>query len=86
MDRFAAMLTLFLVLFGLLILTLAMFARAPIFTSLMLSLVYSLYLFVVNEKSGIHNAQEHENRFWTVFWLLLRYVRACTLLHAYICK
>lgn len=70
MDRSAAMLLLFMTFFGLLILILAMFAVAPIFTSLTLALFYALYHFVRDEKSGIHNAQEHENRFWTIFWLI----------------
>ena len=36
----------------------------------MVSLLYSLYLFVTNESSSFHHAQEFENRFWTIFAVL----------------
>ena len=71
MDRSAAMLVLFMFLFGMLMFTLAMFAYMPIFTSLILSLVYVLYQVMKNEKSGVLSTQEHENRFWTIFWLVV---------------
>jgi hypothetical protein len=50
---------------------LALFAVAPIFCSCLVSLLYSLYLFMAYEESGVHHAQEFENRFWTIFALLL---------------
>lgn len=53
------------------LLVLALFAVAPITTSCVTSLLYSLYLFIAYEESGVHHAQEHENRFWTVFAVLL---------------
>lgn len=49
----------------------ALFAYAPFVCSCLVSLVYSLYLFMANEQSGVHYAQEHENRFWTILALLL---------------
>ena len=49
---------------------LALFAVAPIVCSCLLSLVYTLYLFMAYEESGVHHAQEFENRFWTIFALL----------------
>ena len=49
---------------------LALFAVAPIVCSCLLSLVYTLYLFMAYEESGVHHAQEYENRFWTIFALL----------------
>lgn len=48
----------------------ALFAVAPLFCSCLLSLVYGLYLFMAYEESGVHFAQEYENRFWTIFALL----------------
>lgn len=50
---------------------LALFAVAPIICSCLVSLLYSLYLFVAYEESSVHHAQEFENRFWTIFALLL---------------
>ena len=49
---------------------LAIFAVAPVFTSCLISLLYTLYLFIANESSNVHRAQEFENRFWTIFALL----------------
>lgn len=37
---------------------LALFAVAPVICSCLLSLVYSLYLFMAYEESGVHHAQE----------------------------
>jgi hypothetical protein len=50
---------------------LALFAVAPIICSCLVSLLYSLYLFMAYEEMGVHHAQEFENRFWTVFALLM---------------
>src|SRR3569832_470683 len=50
---------------------LALFAVAPIICSCLVSLLYSLYLFMAYEESGVHHAQEFENRFWTIFAVLL---------------
>lgn len=52
------------------LLLLALFAVAPIICSCLLSLIYTLYLFIAYEESGVHHAQEYENRFWTIFALL----------------
>lgn len=52
------------------LMVLALFAVAPIVCSCLLSLVYTLYLFMAYEESGVHHAQEYENRFWTIFALL----------------
>jgi len=60
------MLILLGLLVGMVLLFLAIFAVAPIFCSCIISLIYTLYLFIANEASGIHHAQEFENRFWTV--------------------
>jgi hypothetical protein len=49
---------------------LALFAVAPVFCSCLLSLLYTLYLFLANEEHGVHHAQESENRFWTIFAVL----------------
>lgn len=49
---------------------LALFAVAPVVCSCLLSLLYTLYLFMAYEESGVHHAQEFENRFWTIFALL----------------
>ena len=53
------------------LIVLALFAVAPIVCSCLLSLFYSLYLFMAYEESGVHHAQEFENRFWTIFAGLL---------------
>jgi hypothetical protein len=53
------------------LLMLALFAVAPVICSCLLSLLYSLYLFMAYEDSSFHSAQEFENRFWTIFGLLL---------------
>lgn len=50
---------------------LALFAVAPIICSCLFSLMYSIYLFMAYEEMGVHHAQEFENRFWTIFALLL---------------
>lgn len=50
---------------------LALFAVAPIICTCLITLFYSLYLFMAYEESGVHHAQEFENRFWTVFALFL---------------
>mmetsp|Transcript_25958 Transcript_25958/g.54032 ORF Transcript_25958/g.54032 Transcript_25958/m.54032 type:complete len:1266 (-) Transcript_25958:28-3825(-) len=71
MDRFAALLLMLTLSLTLLLIFLALFARSPIFSSLITALLYTLYLFVANEKAGVHNAQEFENRFWTVFALMV---------------
>lgn len=55
---------------SLVLMLLALFAVAPIFCSCLVSLLYTLYLFFTNEESGVHHAQEFENRFWTIFALL----------------
>ena len=39
---------------------LALFAIAPITCSCLVSLLYSLYLFIAYEESGLHYAQEFE--------------------------
>lgn len=70
MDRFAAMLIFFGVGLVLLLLLLALFAAAPILCSILVSLFYTLYLFLAHEDAGVHHAQEFENRFWTIFALL----------------
>lgn len=63
-----------LILLGVLVSTvlmiLALFAVAPVFCSCLVSLLYTLYLFLANEEHGVHHAQEFENRFWTIFALL----------------
>lgn len=71
MDRFAAMLILLGCLVSTVLIVLALFAVAPIVCSCLLSLFYSLYLFMAYEESGVHHAQEFENRFWTIFAGLL---------------
>ena len=50
---------------------LALFSVAPIFCSCLAALMYILYYFIANETSGMHHAQEFENRFWTIFAFLL---------------
>ncbi|KAG7361269.1 TRAPP trafficking subunit Trs65-domain containing protein [Nitzschia inconspicua] len=70
MDRFFAMLILLGVLVSLVLMILALFAVAPIVCTCLLSLVYTLYLFMAYEESSFHHAQEYENRFWTIFALL----------------
>lgn len=71
MDRVAAM----ILLLGLMVVTvlflLALFSVAPIFCSCLAALLYILYYFLANEASGIHHAQEFENRFWTLIAMLL---------------
>ena len=67
MDRVAAMLILLGMLVGAIFAILALFAVAPVICSCLLSLVYTLYLFMAYEESGVHHAQEYENRFWTIF-------------------
>lgn len=52
------------------LLFLALFATSPIFSTCIVSLLYSVYLFVTNESSSFHHAQEFENRFWTIFAVL----------------
>lgn len=49
----------------------AYFTAAPVTCSCLITLGYSLYLFMRYEESGVHQAQEFENRFWTVFGMLL---------------
>ena len=49
---------------------LAFFAVAPILCTCLLSLVYTLYLFIAYEESGVHHAQEYENRFKTILVML----------------
>uniref|UniRef100_A0A7S4ERR4 Uncharacterized protein n=1 Tax=Pseudo-nitzschia australis TaxID=44445 RepID=A0A7S4ERR4_9STRA len=70
MDRVVAMLILLALLVTFVFLFLALFAMAPICCSCLLSLVYTLYLFVAYEEHGVHHAQEYENRFWTIFAML----------------
>jgi hypothetical protein len=70
MDRFAAMLILCGAGILLVLLLLALFAAAPILCSILVSLCYTLFLFVAHEDAGVHHAQEFENRFWTIFALL----------------
>lgn len=55
----------------LLLLFLAFFAVAPIFCTSVGSLLYTLFYFLMNESHEVHNAQEFENRFWTIFAVLL---------------
>jgi len=50
---------------------LALFAMSPIFCTSVGSLLYTLYYFISNEAHEVHNAQEFENRFWTIFAVLL---------------
>jgi hypothetical protein len=49
---------------------LALFAISPIFCTSIGSLIYTLFLFILNESHDVHNAQEFENRFWTIFAIL----------------
>lgn len=70
MDRVAAMLILLGLLVASVFMLLALFAYAPIFCSCLLSLLYTLYLFMAYEEHGVHHAQERENQFWTIFALL----------------
>jgi len=70
MDRVLAMLMLLALLVAFVLIFLALFAMAPICCSCLLSLVYTLYLFMAYEEHGVHHAQEYENRFWTIFALL----------------
>lgn len=50
---------------------LALFSVSPIFCCCLAALLYILVYFLANEESEIHHAQEFENRFWTVFSVLL---------------
>jgi len=70
MDRVVAMLMLLALLVAFVLMFLALFAMAPIYCSCLLSLIYTLYLFMAYEEHGVHHAQEYENRFWTIFALL----------------
>jgi len=70
MDRIAAMLILLGVLVSMVLFLLALFALSPVFCSCLVSLLYTLYLFLANEEHGVHHAQEFENRFWTIFAVL----------------
>ena len=70
MDRFAAMLILLGCLVSTVLVVLSLFAVAPVVCSCLLSLFYSLYLFMAYEEHGVHHAQERENQFWTIFALL----------------
>jgi len=70
MDRVVAMLILMALLVAVVLILLALFNQAPICCSCLLSLVYTLYLFVAYEEHGVHHAQEYENRFWTIFAML----------------
>ncbi|KAL7580047.1 hypothetical protein ACA910_005032 [Epithemia clementina (nom. ined.)] len=71
MDRFAAMIVLLLLVVCTVLLMLTFFVVAPIICSCLIALMYCLYLFVAYEESGLHQAQEFENRFWTIFAVLL---------------
>jgi hypothetical protein len=71
MDRFAAMVILLGMLVTMVLILVSLFAVAPIVCSCIASLLYSLYLFIAYEESGVHHAQEFENRFWTMFAILL---------------
>ena len=64
MERFLALTIMFVMSLSSILVALAVFARSPIFCTLTLALMYTLYLFLANEKAGVHNAQEFENRFW----------------------
>ncbi|KAL7542333.1 hypothetical protein ACHAXR_011686 [Thalassiosira sp. AJA248-18] len=67
MDRVAAMLALLGLFVIIVLFMLALFSVAPVFCSFLVALFYILYCFVANESSGVHHAQEFENRFWTFF-------------------
>ncbi|KAL3760315.1 hypothetical protein ACHAWU_006313 [Discostella pseudostelligera] len=71
MDRVAAMLLLLGLIVTTVLFMLALFSIAPIFCSCLAALLYILYYFLANESSEIHHAQEFENRFWTLFAMLL---------------
>ena len=62
MDRTIVMMLMLLASLITILLFLAFFARAPIFSSLVCALLYTLYLFVANEKAGVHNAQGEGER------------------------
>mmetsp|Transcript_31808 Transcript_31808/g.77208 ORF Transcript_31808/g.77208 Transcript_31808/m.77208 type:complete len:1234 (-) Transcript_31808:85-3786(-) len=71
MDRVLAMLILLVILVGLLFIILALFAVAPIICTCILSLLYLVYLFMAYEDAQVvHQAQEYENRFWTILAML----------------
>mmetsp|Transcript_13845 Transcript_13845/g.27874 ORF Transcript_13845/g.27874 Transcript_13845/m.27874 type:complete len:1176 (-) Transcript_13845:114-3641(-) len=71
MDRFAAMIILLGMLLGAILVLVSFFTVAPIISSCLISLAYTLYLFIAYEESGLHHGQEFENRFWTVFAVVL---------------
>lgn len=72
MDRFAAMLILLVFMVVTMLLVVKLFTIAPILCSCLVSLLYSLYLFMAYEESGGQtHGQEFENRFWTIFAILL---------------
>ncbi|KAL7501183.1 hypothetical protein ACHAWT_011044 [Skeletonema menzelii] len=71
MDRIAAMILLLGAFVSMTLFLLALFSVAPIFCSCLCALLYILYYFLANEGTTIHHAQEFENRFWTVFFVLL---------------
>ena len=48
-----------------------MAAVAPILGSSVLGLMYMVYLFLTTEHWGWHNAQEYENRFWSLCAFML---------------
>eukprot|EP00520_Triparma_pacifica_P007006 CAMPEP_0118651948 /NCGR_PEP_ID=MMETSP0785-20121206/11055_1 /TAXON_ID=91992 /ORGANISM="Bolidomonas pacifica, Strain CCMP 1866" /LENGTH=475 /DNA_ID=CAMNT_0006544429 /DNA_START=267 /DNA_END=1691 /DNA_ORIENTATION=+ len=71
MNRALAMMIMLSMMIITILFFLALFARSPIFAALITALLYTLYLFLANERLSVHNAQEFENRFWTVFALML---------------
>jgi len=94
MDRFAAMIVLLGTLVvsrtvnaplisnlgqSLVLIILSLMSVAPMICSCLLVLFYVLYLFMAFEESGVHHAQEFENRFWTawaaIFMLCILFVQ-----------
>ena len=71
MDRVSAMFGLLILLISIVLVTLAFMAYAPIFSSCLISLIYTMYFFIANEEGIIHRRQEFENRFWTIIAILL---------------
>jgi len=71
MDRVAAMLFLLAVIVTTAVLSLAFFSICPLFSTCITALLYVLFYFLANESSGVHHAQEFENRFWTIWSALL---------------
>lgn len=71
MGRVAAMLLLLGAIVVVLLVTLALFSVAPMFCCCFAALLYILACFIINEAGGMHHAQEFENRFWTVFAVLM---------------